>query len=158
MQHLSLKAAFFAHVYLFDCVTFICPPLAEYISCSCASQGAIDLVQMELQPAADPNVRLLELNPHVDTKLLALDSTEAASETGPGPQALPVQEYSWQDKGSHIHVRVTSTGHVAGGRCPARTCGAVAQGHQGCFPLFHSSTIDIRCLPRRERVLRPVVA
>ncbi|CAK0784952.1 hypothetical protein CVIRNUC_008157 [Coccomyxa viridis] len=90
-----------------------CGPTTNFVG-NHMTQGAIDLVQMELQPAADPNVRLLELNPHVDTKLLALDSTEAASETGPGPQALPVQEYSWQDKGSHIHVRVTSTGHVAG--------------------------------------------
>ena len=91
---------------------------------------------MELQPAADPDVRLLELHPRVDTRLLALDSAEAASETGPGPQALPVQEYTWQDKGSHIHVRVTSTGHVAGVRCPASNSGAVAEGSPGCFLLF----------------------
>lgn len=77
-------------------------------------QGAIDLVQMELQPAVR-DLKMLELRPQAPVE--ALCTADPCDLTVDGPQMLPVQQYTWQDKGNHILLQITAQHHVTGTCC-----------------------------------------
>lgn len=77
-------------------------------------QGAIDLVQMELQPAVR-DLKMLELRRQAQVE--ALCTADPCALTVDGPQMLPVQQYTWQDKGDHILLQIKAQHHVAGPCC-----------------------------------------
>ena len=74
-------------------------------------QGAIDLVQMELQPVK-PHLKMIELHPQAQEGPPNPDSSAALRVEA--PLFVPVQHYKWQDKGTHVQLQITSMHHLAG--------------------------------------------
>lgn len=74
-------------------------------------QGAIDLVQMELQPVK-PQLKMIELHPQAQEG--PPKPHFSADLRVEAPIFVPVQRYKWQDKGTHVQLQITSVHHLAG--------------------------------------------
>ena len=75
------------------------------------SQGAIDLVQMELQPER-PVLKMIQLQPQSQEG--PCQPEDPAALTVDAPTFMPVHRYTWQDRGDFIQLQIASAHHVAG--------------------------------------------
>lgn len=82
------------------------------MTASTPPQGAIDLVQMELQPPKDPDVNMLELHPRAQDTPSA--SASPAALDVDRHRLLPVQQYTWEDQGACIELQISTRHHIAG--------------------------------------------
>jgi len=81
-----------------------------------SSQGAIDLVQMELQPER-PALKMIELHPQSQEG--SSQPEDSAALTVDVPTLTPVQCYTWQDRGDFIQLQIATAHHVAGAQSSA---------------------------------------
>ena len=67
---------------------------------------------MELQPVK-AQFKMIELHPQAEEAPPELESPAALKVDA--PSFVPVQHYTWQDKGTYVQLQIDTLHHVAGG-------------------------------------------